>query len=102
GYARSFFAPSGRRLLAVGVELMNERLLRTPTGAVIELHDLGDPPQVTMDGIAASARVEAQLQRDELPLVCAADGQRVVAATPRRLYWLDRALHIEHVVEGSF
>jgi hypothetical protein len=60
-----------------------------------------EPPRVNIDGIT-DARVEAQLHRDELPLVVAGTGPTLVTATARRLYWLDASLRQQDIVEGNF
>jgi hypothetical protein len=100
-YARTFLTASGSRAWIAGVEIPPPRLSRGPTSAVLEVRTWQEPPQVNIDGVTA-ARVEAVLHRDELPVIVAGTGSTLVAATTRRLYWLDAALRPQDVVEGDF
>jgi len=100
GYARTFLAARGSRAWIVGIEIPPPRVPRAPTSGVIEVRAWPEPPRVNVDGIT-DARVEAVLHRDELPLIVAGTGPILVAATARRLYWLDAALRPQDVVEGD-
>jgi hypothetical protein len=101
GYARTFLTATGSRAWIAGIEIVPPRLPRKPTSGVIEVRAWHEPPRVNLDGIT-DARAEALLHRDEVPLIVAGTGATLVAATARRLYWLDRALQPQDVVEGDF
>ena len=88
GFHRTVLARHENRLLIVSKELapMTHESSRKAEYTVLEVQDIGSPPQVDENHFLSSSQQLAQLMSRTLPLLTAASGNTLVIAVPDHVY----------------
>jgi hypothetical protein len=102
-YDRRYAARRGTRWLVVSTETaLDPHATEPPENSMVEIVDLGDPPEPDPDGFLLSAVGQGDLVRKTLRLLPALRDSTLVLATEGRVYVLDTELAIESALEGDF
>lgn len=92
-FERVFFARRGQRMIVVSLEQrIDPHEPEVPDYALVEVQDLGDPPQADDLNILTSARLVTSVQRSAHVLHAAMHEETLVLAIPGRVEVLDGAL----------
>lgn len=102
-FQRVLLSRRGRRMLIVSVERpVDPHGQHQPNLSVVEVQDLGEPPQTNADRILRSNKRETYLMRKTVLLQAALRDDTLVLATQDRVYLADLNLKIHAVLQAEF
>lgn len=102
-YEPFFIAPREQRLVVVSLEQQLDAHAPEPAEhAMMEVIDLGDPPQADPEGLLSSAACAADLLMKTQELLVAGDSQSLCVALEDTVYRIDFDLRIRSTIQGAF
>jgi hypothetical protein len=102
-FQRSFILPMGRRLLAASVERPSDpHGARQPNMAVVEVHELSTPLELSEIGRLKSERLVNDIKRRTATLLVAAHDDTIALATADSVYLADADLKLRTELRSEF
>lgn len=101
-FSRILIARRGGRMIVAGVEREIQPHEDPPNESLVEIFDIGDPPQLRPDRVVDSMIDVASLMRRSANLSAALDRETLVIATDGHLYRADENLNLNAALTGSF
>jgi hypothetical protein len=102
-YARIFITRKDQRMIIAGVERpRGAHGDFEPTKSLIETFDLGSPPRVDSMGFLDSLLPKSSMTIPSIQLIVAGVNEKLVAAIPNRVYFMDSRLKVETALDAEF
>lgn len=102
-FRRAYLARRGNHMLILSVEYLGQPHGGTaPSFSIIQVQDLGDPPQPDANKLLTAARTLAELSWDTIFVTAGLHGESLVVAIPSHVFLTDLALHVRKDLKDEF